>query len=90
MSDTIVPTPEATVGFTSSLYYSGMGRPPLRERMISFSTKLPAAIRDRLEAYAVEAGVPMNDVLIRAIELYTSRPRRVIPYPRPTVPRPKR
>lgn len=36
-----------------------------------------------LEDYARERGVPMVDVLCRAIEAYTGRPRKVVqPWPR--------
>lgn len=60
-----------------------MGRPPLETPWVPFNTKVPPEVRTMLEDYARERGVPMVDVLCRAIEAYTGRPRKVVqPWPR--------
>lgn len=67
-----------------------MGRPPLENPWVPFNTKVPPEIRTMLEDYADSHGVPMVDVLCRAVEAYTSRSRRVVqPWPRIPVRRPK-
>lgn len=60
-----------------------MGRPPLADPWVPFNTKVPPEIRAMLEAYADRHGVPMVDVLCRAVEAYTGRDRKVVqPWPR--------
>jgi predicted DNA-binding protein len=67
---------------------SSVGRPKSTEGWVRFATKLPAEIKDKLDAYQQEVGLPLNDILSRAIELYTAEVRDVRPWPRP-ISRPK-
>lgn len=60
-----------------------MGRPPLANPWVPFNTKVPPEIRTMLEEYADAHGVPMVDVLCRAVEAYTARDRKAVqPWPR--------
>lgn len=60
-----------------------MGRPPLESPWVPFNTKVPPEVRAMLEAYADRHGVPMVDVLSRAVEAYTKRDRKFVqPWPR--------
>ena len=53
-----------------------MGRPPLADPFVPLNTKVPREVRPMLEDYAMKYGVPLVDVLCRAIESYTSRERK--------------
>lgn len=55
-----------------------MGRPPLKDPWVPFNTKIPPRVRAMLEEYADRHGVPMVDVLCRAVEAYTKRDRKFI------------
>jgi len=53
-----------------------MGRPPLADPFVPLNTKVPRDVWTVLEDYAMKHGVPLVDVLCRAIESYTSRERK--------------
>lgn len=60
-----------------------MGRPKLTGDWKMFTTKLPGEVRTMLEEYADAHGVPIMDVLCRAIEAYTKGKRKTVkPWPR--------
>jgi hypothetical protein len=70
-----------------AVYTYRVGRRPMVEPFEVFSTRIAPSLRRRLEAHAKACGVKINDVCIRAFELYLSRPRKTKPVERVTVAR---
>jgi hypothetical protein len=70
-----------------AVYTYRVGRRPMVEPFEVFSTRIAPSLRRRLEDQARASGVKINDVCIRAFELYLSRPRTTKPVERVTVAR---
>ena len=72
-------------GQATAYTYPTVGRRPMKVKPMPFCTRLPAALQDRVREHAALSGVPMNDVVERALELYLARVKVTAPVPRPTI-----
>lgn len=79
------PRPPGADQEPGARYDQRMGRPPLEVPFVMLSLKIAPEIKARLEEYARLSGVPMADVVMRALEAYTARRRKVVPWPRKVV-----
>ena len=61
------------------LYASRMARLSMVDPPIPFSTRIPRALKARVEEHAVKSGCAINDVVIRALETYLAKPRVTVP-----------
>lgn len=51
----------------------GRGRPTKPDRQKAFSLRLPAELHQQLRHYSIDQHVPLNDVIVRAVEEWWSR-----------------